>query len=465
MEREIICPSCGLQGRIPEGFSEPRVQCPRCSTSIEIAGNQVNPPAAVRANGPGRLERIESLDELFARLYTQTGPSPDFVPGAIPAPDSAPVLPPALAAVPTDTNAEKQWLGAERQRLQTYMAQQFTAIQRQRDEFSRWRFQVEATLIAREQEANRQATLLAAQAETLKQREQCGNEREVGWAAQQEQREAVAQELRALEEAREQLQQDAQAQRAALEQLRDEAAAKATWMAQRQQLEHRVGALDRAEEALNRRLHELDAMELQLRQELGEWEQRLRAEHRDLEVQRRRLRNETEDEGAPFPRPETPLAEVERLQQELTEQRQVNAELRDQLCAITRELDRGRAQPDACERTGSDRQAVQAPLASPAPELTELHAALGARTRDLERVRQKAEGEKASLRAQLTTQAQELRRLRSQIASQDKQIADLRSHAPVHLAPRGGDSGPPAPVDDPLSLAAAAPTAPGGLSE
>jgi chromosome segregation ATPase len=387
MNRVIICPSCGLHGRIPEGFAEPQVQCPRCSTTIVIEGNAANPPPApVPANPPRSAERAESLDELFARMYSQTAPPTDLTPGAIPSPPVAPPAapaPPTLSARPADAQAEQQWLAEERQRLEAYMNKQFATLQRQREEFTAWRSQVEATLIAREQEVNRQAKVLTALEGTLRQREHALAERESAAVAEGQRRADLDGKLQELESIRSRLQAEVADQRALLERLRSAAAeqqveaptiverrdawekGRAEGAALRQQLDQRAQTLEQAETALQQRQEELDEMETRLRRELGEWEQRLKTESEALEQQRESLQ-----------KPARSLP----------------------------------AMPAQAREDGTEPRASQI-----------------ARAQSLEQVRMQAEGDKAILRAQLTTQAQELARLRNQATTQDQTLARLRS--------------------------------------
>jgi hypothetical protein len=210
----IICPGCGLRGQIPDTVKTPSLRCPRCNTDVPNPGPSDPPgtsdraaPAAHTAS-PGHM-----LDEFFARAYaaaslppTLTTPIPPVaagppampapqppmvaappamaVPQAATAPPHPPMAPPQAPAARSTTGngatspsspsgspeAEEQWIREERQRLDAYMSKHFALLQKQREEFSQWRTQVEAALVGREQELNRQQKLLNAQNDMLQQR-------------------------------------------------------------------------------------------------------------------------------------------------------------------------------------------------------------------------------------------------------------------------------------------------------
>src|SRR5262249_49910819 len=155
------CPSCGLQGQVPDGYKAPGVECPRCKTYVPMpnGGPKAGPSAPAAPSGAG--PHFNPVDAFFA-----PGGSPPRHPsgGPLPSPPPPPPAPaPATAAdksLPTNPQAELEWLKEERQRLEGYMSKQFAVIRQQREQFDRWRSEIEQALITREQELNRQTKLI-----------------------------------------------------------------------------------------------------------------------------------------------------------------------------------------------------------------------------------------------------------------------------------------------------------------
>jgi len=292
--RQIRCEGCGLEGHVPDSVTTPFVRCPKCGTRVNNPGTDAAPapePAPpVHANG-GHAGHL--LDEFFARMSDG---------GTLPA---APITrsgslermpPPPAPAGPLSpaSDAERCWLQDERQRLEGYMQKHFGLLQQQREEFAGWRTQVEAALITREQELNRQAQQIKNHADQCNERAaqlaQRGAELDLQAAAIEADRARVAEETRqALEQetARlEQLRREAGELLQALEQARAEyAALDATLSEQRQ----RSAALDATDQELRRREERLQANEAMLYNELEKQEQRLGLERRQIAQARREL--------------------------------------------------------------------------------------------------------------------------------------------------------------------------------
>src|SRR5262249_37316941 len=137
-------------------------------------------------------------------------------------PTAAPADAPA-SAEPASPKAEQEWVQEERQRLEGYMSKQFAGLQQSREEFSRSRSQVEAALVAREQELNRQTKLLTSRATELDERERGLGTRETSMVTVNEKVTAAEDSLHAVQESLMQLQLDTDAQRVILEEFREAA--------------------------------------------------------------------------------------------------------------------------------------------------------------------------------------------------------------------------------------------------
>src|SRR5262249_21110398 len=142
-----------------------------------------------------------------------------------------------------------------------YMSKQFAVLQQSREEFSRWRSQVEAALVAREQELNRQTKLLTSRTTELDGRERDLGSRENSMVAVNEKVTAAEDSLHAVQESLMQLQLDTDAQRVILEEFR-EAAQHLQMLTKRAEIEY---AELRADIDKDRAAHQ---------QELAEWRER-----------------------------------------------------------------------------------------------------------------------------------------------------------------------------------------------
>ncbi|OAI54526.1 hypothetical protein AYO44_14785 [Planctomycetaceae bacterium SCGC AG-212-F19] len=312
MPTTITCPACGLQGHVPDGFAAPGANCPRCQAYVPLTGGSAPPPSAMYASNPGA-----AIDAFFAQVAAQAnqrGAEPVMVAPPPPVPGgeqiaaaevaAAPGPPAAGDGLPANPAAEQEWVREEKQRLDGYMARQFAMLRQQREEFSRWRSEVEAALVGREQEVNRQTKLLAGRTETLDQREAALGQQEAGAAQAVDKLLAVEERLSELQELLGRLQLDTDAERFQLQELREMAQtllkratdAQADYdrvqvqvqearaaQEQRQQslqtrhleMERRFAALDEAEHAMQRRIAELDHLEITIRRDLDRQRQQL----------------------------------------------------------------------------------------------------------------------------------------------------------------------------------------------
>ncbi len=291
MSPVITCPACGLQGQRAADAPAEAVQCPRCGTTIAAAAELF--PACAE----------HPLDAFFAACER-------------PAPSRLPVPLPGLtlsenASTPVDASAaraEGEWIAEERERLQAYMAEHFGALRRQREEFSTWRSRVEAALVGREQEVNRQHKLLTSRSETVAEAEALiAAERErqsQALEALEERSQACAavHENLAAEQARvEQLRAEAERWQEATHRARGECQAleeavhnrKTLWEAEEarqrgrgEDLDRRQKTLDRAEEELRQCVVETEELEAQIRRDLERQRRELTRESRELENRR-----------------------------------------------------------------------------------------------------------------------------------------------------------------------------------
>jgi hypothetical protein len=177
------------------------------------------------------------------------------------------------------------------------MARQFAVLRQQREEFSRWRSEVEAALVGREQELNRQGKHLTGRTEELDQREAGVVQQEAGAAQAAEKMAVLEERLAEVQELLGRLQLDTDAERFQLQELRElaepllksaAAAAAETEKVQGQikhnrealekqqqllqayqlEMERRYAALDEAEQAMQRRIAELDQVEANIRRDV-----------------------------------------------------------------------------------------------------------------------------------------------------------------------------------------------------
>src|SRR5262249_40859340 len=217
MSFTISCPSCGLKGQVPDGFKAPGVECPRCKTYVPMpnGGPAAGPsaPASPAASGP----QFNPVDAFFARVGSPSRPPSA---GALPGPPPPPPAPPRAAAapdssLPVNPQAEQEWLKEERQRLEGYMGKQFGVLRQQREQFDRWRSEIEQALITREQELNRQTKLITSRGSELDQRENDLNIKASQLDSIQEELPVAEAKLRKMQENLQQMEREADAQRAA----------------------------------------------------------------------------------------------------------------------------------------------------------------------------------------------------------------------------------------------------------
>lgn len=316
----------------------------------------------------GSNRRVESLDNFFAGLYDQSlghlaGDAP--APPSPPAPAPVPALSPEHAA---ETRVQAEWLAEERERLDQFTTKHFAMLQRQREELAAFQSQIEANLVTREQELNRQGKLLAAHRELLEQREQKLAQQEANLAAQSEKLATVAAEVAALQETRERVRQDievlcgrleqsrietqqveqakctAQSEVDALAELREEHQRK--WQVEQaegkerlRQMEQRAQVLEKAEHSLRIRSGEIDELEFQIRQELEQHEQRLIRDKQDLEQRRQQLLGQQQEKDVLRAKLGAQSQEVERLRKQLTTQNGEVTQLRAELARHKEELE------------------------------------------------------------------------------------------------------------------------------
>ena len=306
--RKIRCENCGLEGHIPENVTTPFVRCPKCGTRVTnpdagAAPEPQHPPTLQHQHHNGGHSG-HLLDEFFARMSDG---------GALPA---APVTfsttvervgppPPPPAAMPTGplsagSDAERNWLQEERQRLEGYMQKHFGLLQQQREEFAGWRTQVEAALISREQELNRQAQQIKNHVdqcnEQAAQLDQRGAELAQQAADIEDRRARVEEETRlALQEEMTRLEQFHGQANELLQVLEAARAEYATLDASLSEHRQRAAALEAVEQELRKREERLQANEAMLYNELEKQEQRLGLERRQIAQARRDLENANQD--------------------------------------------------------------------------------------------------------------------------------------------------------------------------
>jgi len=288
MSLVITCPACGLQGQLPQDGMQGDVQCPQCGMTIPVNPNEAPPlPRLGHADHP--------LDAFFAAACERT---------------TSPLLPLPLPALPqgtlpeAETQADRDWLREERERLQAYMADQFAALRRQREEFLVWRSQVESTLVTREQELNRLLKHMGGRIAEIERAE----------AAAASERQA----LDAVRQSRDRIREQVAVEQGRLAHLRDETdrwhresrkarmtCAVLEGMARERQavhetqdrecqhrensLDRRQAALDRAEEELRLCVAESEELEVHLRQDLERQRREMAREGRELEARRQEL--------------------------------------------------------------------------------------------------------------------------------------------------------------------------------
>ena len=152
MSFTIVCQPCQLQAEIPDNFQGRKVKCPRCGKEIPVVR-----PEGTPAPKEGRFNtRLQLIGSFFA------GEDMPHICRPAPRPAPAAVAP---APSPEVEQGEQEWAATERQRMSAYAENQLARIKQQREELANWQSQVEASVIAREQEINRQMKLLAVREE------------------------------------------------------------------------------------------------------------------------------------------------------------------------------------------------------------------------------------------------------------------------------------------------------------
>lgn len=448
----VSCPACGMQGHVPDGFNAPGVQCPRCKTYVSLPGREsVHGPTRVVSQETIGASHVNPIDAFFAQIAAPPpaslrepllAASPFPAPGTpVTPPTVSPPPPPVPGAPPSDIHsgaevlpaspkAEQEWVQEERQRLEGYMSKQFAVLQQSREEFSRWRSQVEATLVAREQELNRQTKLLAGRSTELDGRDKDLNSRESGMVAVNDKLAAAEDSLHAVQESLMQLQLDTDAQRVVLEEFReagehlqmltrraeteyaelraeidkDRAAHQqelAGWRERKHQLERRQESVDHAELAMRQRLAEMEKVEGMIRHELEQKEaelarqgqtlaerqpaaptpssdpdeshaQRLTAMSAELDTLRTRLANVTENQNLIREELSRDQQELARNWQEVERQRDALQAKEEALALQARELAHRQQSPPPAPSAGPTQADLQRQLVALSQEVQTL---------------------------------------------------------------------------------------------
>jgi hypothetical protein len=318
MSFTITCPSCKLQGDAPDSLKVEEVKCPRCGSGVPVRRRErAVSPIPVGASNADSC--IQAIDQFF--VDTASPPRASRRSAIRSTPPPRPVEEDTvyeIAANPEEKAAEQQWSREERARIEAYAANQLAQIKQQREELAAWRSQVEAALVAREQEVNRQLKLIAVRNDKLQNREAECTAREADLAIDLEK---SGQMLTARESARRQ-QQEAEAavvaQTEVLAQLTarvaeaEEALRKAEmertrvvddmadynrarddeereWNVRRHELERRVEKLEQSEQAMARQVMEAAEVESLVRAELEQRESELAILSRELDLRHNEL--------------------------------------------------------------------------------------------------------------------------------------------------------------------------------
>jgi len=323
MQLNVTCPTCGASGVLPDAKPGEAIACPQC--------NSVFVPPQSR---PGMVQSPALADVLGVWLgpatatdLTTTAAPPAPPPARSPAPARPPAPPVAPSrqlapAVPTGQPSQavrSEWAQGEVARINQYMGQQFDKLKQARHLLVEMETKAEAAIQAREAELNRreaeQATRrteldrreaeFAASAEALGRRE-AETARTASILAD---RETAVRELEArrqrLEKEVADLSRLASELRPMVERLqvrRDEdAAARAELAASQSALDRRMVEVGRTELTLQTRLDELDQLESELRSELEARERELERQRATLAEELRALRRPSIDAPTPPP--------------------------------------------------------------------------------------------------------------------------------------------------------------------
>jgi hypothetical protein len=316
MAISVKCPSCGLEGLFPDDWSGSAIECARCHASVFLAGpaGAQSPPGTLAGPPPS------PPGQMFV-LTSEVGPTPTATPRQsgidtfIPLHTQSPSPPPSLTLEPPeDEPGEKQWIGEEAQRFKAYIGQQLSALRQQRHDLTALHAQLEAKSITREQELNRQQSVLAAKTDLLRQREEVIARQEMALARGREELAELEQTLRDFQEQRnlaeqeivdlrrrgnalraevEQLQHSANAVREGMKALEEQRRAfkaeQDAWAERLALWERRQSTLDRDEQSLQRRTAEVEELEERVRAELEERARALDRRQKLLDQQEQRL--------------------------------------------------------------------------------------------------------------------------------------------------------------------------------
>ncbi|MBY0528447.1 MAG: hypothetical protein K2R98_33960 [Gemmataceae bacterium] len=301
MPAQITCPSCGLEGHVPESYPLSELSCPRCGGAVAYSTGDTAPLEDAPAPG---------IDVFFSQAFE--APVDERSPSVSTGPDEV---------APIDPDVERQWLQEERQRLEELVAERFAQVQQQREELAAWQSRAEAALTLRELEVNRKERL------SPRMRAESAD------AALEEKsarlREEIAVQEALLEQRRIQVQ-HAEAERAALAEAtshhrasRD--GAQAEWLHRVQQMERRQVALEKGEADLQRRLAELEQVELRIYRELEVREQELVRERRTIDQRWQQLNLGAKEKELLRQKVGELTAEIERLRQQVKTGRRAGA--------------------------------------------------------------------------------------------------------------------------------------------
>jgi chromosome segregation ATPase len=398
MASTVVCPGCGFVGHVDNATPGDRLQCPRCQTIIVInpqPNQQLNSTTAPSVPVPARDAVASGLDEFFASLGQRRGawepPAIDWAASAPPsgAPEGVPTTEP-----PEDPRLEREWLKDERQRLYSYVHEQFERLKQRQQEFAAFNTEVQAKLFTNEQELYRQRMHQKAREEALAERETaCARTEEELSRKRAQHDEAITTQNQARGEAAAQAERWRQKTKAAQEEyealVKTLAAQKAAGgeeearlAARARELEKRQQEMDQAEQAWQRRSAELEEVEAQITHNAGQLESLQRKvteaeralEHRsaELEAQLSAREQELERQRIHLQAHEAALGEREiacrRAADDLSQQHQQHeqslavektacAEEQSRLAARAAELEKRHQEADRAEQAWQRRSA------------------------------------------------------------------------------------------------------------
>jgi chromosome segregation ATPase len=302
----ITCPSCGQQGIVPDDYPATEAQCPGCGTFVEVPAN----PGAIPVGSS------EPADPAYHQFSPEPASDEVNEPSSLATAAESVSGPAEVETPPAESVEPPAPMPEEKPGLQGYLERQFAELRRQREEFVRLRSEIEAALVAREQELHRQARNLAARNEALERREAELAEQEFRVAAAVEKLETMEDRLAEVKELLGRLQLDVDAECFQVQELREHSemlrqqASDAQgeldrlqaqiqenrqtheqeqhlWQTRRLEMERRYSALDQAEQAMQRRIAELDQIETQIRSDVERQRQELASVKQSLEERSR----------------------------------------------------------------------------------------------------------------------------------------------------------------------------------